>query len=210
MEESHVFFFCTLRHHVHEVPNLSISRYDLKQLFIGSEGTLGVITAVSVLCPPRPTSVNVAYLACPSFRSAIETLTLAKANLAEILSAFEFLDQESLDITLRHLPGARNPLPETPRAEEDECFYVVIETSGSDEKHDACKVESFLESLLDSGTILNGVVAQDSSQGSSIWRIREGITEALRHRGMESSQTTDGMQTLFRAWHEWITMLAFR
>lgn len=86
-------------------------RYDLKQLFIGSEGTLGLITAVSILCPPRPAAVDVAFLSVPSFAAATALLRAARAGLGEVLSAFEFLDAASLEVTLAHLPGARHPLP---------------------------------------------------------------------------------------------------
>ena len=177
--------------------------YDVKQLFIGSEGTLGVITGVALACPPAPVAVNVAYLATPSFEAAIETLRLAKQKLGEVLSAFEFLDRASLRVTLKHLPGARNPLSfagldtergggsssntasrkEGEEEEQSSPFYLVVETSGSDADHDAAKLERFLERAMDQGVVTNGVVAQDSAQAAGIWRIREGITEALRHRG---------------------------
>lgn len=152
--------------------------YDLKQLFIGSEGTLGIVTAVALLCPPRPAAVNVAYLACPSFEAATRTLVLAKRALGEVLSAFEFLDRASLDVTMQHLPGARDPLPGS-----SDPFFLVVETSGSDGSHDAAKLEAFLEAAMGEGLVADGVVAQDSAQAAAIWRVREGITEALRHRG---------------------------
>jgi D-2-hydroxyglutarate dehydrogenase len=152
--------------------------YDLKQLFIGSEGTLGIVTQVALLCPPKPQAVNVAYLACPSFAAATATLGVAKQKLGEILSAFEFLDRESLDITLKYLPGARNPLPESTAP-----FFLVVETSGSDAAHDASKMESFLDAAMSAGVVIDGVMAQDSIQAAGIWKLREGITEALRHRG---------------------------
>lgn len=152
--------------------------YDLKQLFIGSEGTLGIVTQVALLCPPRPQAVNVAYLACPSFAAATATLGIAKQQLGEILSAFEFLDRESLEITLKYLPGARDPLPGS-----NAPFFLVVETSGSDTVHDASKMEQFLDAAMTSGVIEDGAIAQDSAQAASMWKLREGITEALRHRG---------------------------
>jgi D-2-hydroxyglutarate dehydrogenase len=152
--------------------------YDLKQLFIGSEGTLGIITQVALLCPPKPQAVNVAYLACPSFAAATAALGVAKQKLGEILSAYEFLDRESLEITLKHLPGARDPLPGSSAP-----FFLVVETSGSDAVHDASKMESFLDAAMSAGFVVDGAIAQDSAQAASIWKIREGISEALRHRG---------------------------
>ncbi|XP_042555603.1 D-2-hydroxyglutarate dehydrogenase, mitochondrial isoform X3 [Dipodomys spectabilis] len=86
--------------------------YDLKQLFIGSEGTLGIITAVSILCPPRPKAVNVAFLGCPGFAEVLQTFTTCKGMLGEILSAFEFMDAECMQLVGQHLHLA-NPVQGT-------------------------------------------------------------------------------------------------
>ncbi|XP_010086273.1 PREDICTED: D-2-hydroxyglutarate dehydrogenase, mitochondrial-like, partial [Pterocles gutturalis] len=77
--------------------------YDLKQLFIGSEGTLGVITAVSILCPQKPKAVNLAFLGCQSFSKVLETFTACRAMLGEILSAYEFMDEKCMELVERHL-----------------------------------------------------------------------------------------------------------
>ncbi|KTG45569.1 hypothetical protein cypCar_00015720 [Cyprinus carpio] len=77
--------------------------YDLKQLFIGSEGTLGVITAVSILCPRKPKAVNVAFLGCSSFQQLLETFQCCRGMLGEILSAFEFLDASCMSLLEKHL-----------------------------------------------------------------------------------------------------------
>lgn len=79
--------------------------YDLKQMFIGAEGTLGVVTAVSIQCVPRPASVQLAFLACASFEHVQRVLQAAKASLGEILSACEFLDAESMAMATTYLPG---------------------------------------------------------------------------------------------------------
>lgn len=116
------------------VNNLSTLRkdntgYDLKQLFIGSEGTLGVITGISILCPPRPTAVNVAFLGLESYEQVQKTFVKAKKELSEILSAFECMDTISQDIVAEHTDLIR-PLS------EKYPFYVLIETSGSNKEHD--------------------------------------------------------------------------
>ncbi|XP_058086760.1 D-2-hydroxyglutarate dehydrogenase, mitochondrial isoform X3 [Magnolia sinica] len=152
--------------------------YDLKHLFMGSEGSLGIITKVSILTPPKLPSVNLALLACEDYFSCQELLQEAKRTLGEVLSAFEFLDNHSMDMVLGHLEGVRNPLPPSIYN-----FYVLIETTGSNESYDKEKLEAFLLRSMEGGLISNGVVAQDINQASSFWRIREGITEALAKAG---------------------------
>lgn len=154
--------------------------YDVKQLFIGSEGSLGVITAVSVLCPPRPKSVNVVFLAVSSFENCQQIMTAAKQQLGEILSAYEFLDNLSFQMVLDvHKDRVRNPLP----SQASTPFYVLFETHGSNQEHDKSKVDSFLEYLLDSGLIEDGVVSQDESQAKSLWFIRESVPESINKTG---------------------------
>ena len=87
--------------------------YDLKQLFLGSEGTLGVITRASVLCAPLPNSVNVAYLSLDSFDDIRQLFKMARAQLGEILSAFEFIDESCLD-TLEDNLSITAPIEKTP------------------------------------------------------------------------------------------------
>ncbi|XP_008048023.1 D-2-hydroxyglutarate dehydrogenase, mitochondrial [Carlito syrichta] len=145
--------------------------YDLKQLFIGSEGTLGVITAVSILCPPKPKAVNVAFLGCPGFAEVLQTFSTCKGMLGEILSAFEFMDAECMWLVRHHLHLTR-PVQESP-------FYVLIETSGSSAGHDAEKLGNFLEHVLDSGLVTDGTLATDERKIKVLWGLRERITEAL-------------------------------
>merc|ERR1719223_2272584 len=76
--------------------------YGLPQLFIGSEGTLGVITRLSILCPARPTSINVAFFGCKDFVSVQRTFALARQKLGEVLSAVEFADRKALDFSLKY------------------------------------------------------------------------------------------------------------
>lgn len=150
--------------------------YDLKQLFIGSEGTLGIITAISIVCPPRPTASNVAFFALDSYAAVQTTFTKAKSQLGEILSAFEMMDGTSQRL-VAEVTGRRRPLQgESP-------FYVLVETSGSNPEHDSAKLEAFLEDLMTTETVTDGVLAQDETQLKGLWAWREGIPECLGHWG---------------------------
>eukprot|EP00005_Dracoamoeba_jomungandri_P013049 CAMPEP_0174277288 /NCGR_PEP_ID=MMETSP0439-20130205/60851_1 /TAXON_ID=0 /ORGANISM="Stereomyxa ramosa, Strain Chinc5" /LENGTH=389 /DNA_ID=CAMNT_0015369597 /DNA_START=501 /DNA_END=1667 /DNA_ORIENTATION=+ len=151
--------------------------YDLKQLFIGSEGTLGIITGVSILAAVRPTAYSVALLALNNFDDIQSTFVLAKQQLGEILSAYEFFDRGCLDLTISQL-GYKDPLSDTPAP-----FYVVLETSGSNPVHDQQKLEQFFSSGMEEGLIIDGTISQDVSQFKKIWLLREEITSALARAG---------------------------
>jgi D-2-hydroxyglutarate dehydrogenase len=155
---------------------------NLKQLFIGSEGILGVITKVALLLAPKPSSVHAAFLGCTSYEKVVKALTLAKSSLGEILSAFEFIDSPSMEIILKRTPRTRKPLTSAHN------FYILIETSGSHFESDKAKMEHFLESAVESDLITDGVVAQDTSQSENFWRIREGGLLALRKEAVELHQ----------------------
>ncbi|KAE8267425.1 hypothetical protein A4X09_0g4925 [Tilletia walkeri] len=152
--------------------------FDLKQLFIGSEGTIGLITGVSIITPRKPNAVNVAVFAVPSFEAVQTTFTTVKQHCGEILSAFEFFDAQSFELVQGYATRAvRDPF------EDRHPFYVLIETSGSKKEHDDEKLEGLLEHLLESETITDGVLAQDTTQVSGLWALRESIPEAAGKMG---------------------------
>jgi len=149
--------------------------YDIKQHFIGSEGTLGIITKASVLCAALPSSVNLAYLSVNDFSDVRRLFSRARQDLGEILSAFEFIDKSCL-VCLSDNLKLSPPVAESP-------FAVVIETHGSNSTHDFEKLEAFLESVMSDGTVLDGCVAEDSQKATNLWQLRERMAESLMHDG---------------------------
>ncbi|KAJ2019359.1 D-lactate ferricytochrome c oxidoreductase [Coemansia sp. RSA 2337] len=150
--------------------------YDLKQMFIGSEGTLGVITGVSIATPQRPSAVNVAVLGVPSYECVQRAFKLARRRCGEVLSAYEFWDANCMGAVLKH-HELKSPLAaEFP-------FYVLIETSGSNKEHDDEKLGALLEELMEEGIAEDGALAQDDTQIMRMWSMREGIPESLGKTG---------------------------
>ena len=150
--------------------------YDLKHLFIGGEGTIGIITAISILCPQRPPALNVAYFGLESFEKVQEAFKEAKGQLSEILSAFEMMDGESQQLW-KNAKNSKLPL------EGEHPFYCLIETSGSNTEHDSEKLQSFLEHVMESEIVSDGVVSENQTQANSLWECREGVPEASQHWG---------------------------
>ncbi|CAG9461920.1 unnamed protein product [Pedinophyceae sp. YPF-701] len=158
--------------------------FALKNLLIGSEGTLAVVTRVALLCPPAPASHQVALLACPTFDAALGVLRLARRHLGEILASFEFFDAACADVTARH--GVQNPLAAGDR--DPWPVYLVVETHGAREEHDREKLEDFLGAAMEDregggGLVGDGVMAEGSEQADAIWALRERITESMAREG---------------------------
>ena len=155
--------------------------FDLKQLFIGSEGTLGVVTRVAILTAPKPAAVNVAVLAVSSFDGVRQLLKLTRTALGEVLSAAEFVDGHALGIALDQL---RLPPPlAAPEGCAHHPFYFFVETSGSNGAHDTGKLNLFLEEAMGSGLVSDGVVASDMTQAKRLFRYREDTAVAIAQRG---------------------------
>jgi len=150
--------------------------YDLKQLFIGGEGTIGIITGISILCPQRSPAVNVAYFGLESYNKVQQAFIEAKKQLSEILSAFELMDGKTQKY-LAQVKGRKLPI------EGEHPFYCLLETSGSNTDHDSEKLQTYLEHVMGEGIVEDGVVGQDATQNADLWSCREGITEILGHWG---------------------------
>ncbi|KAL3423044.1 actin interacting protein 2 [Phlyctema vagabunda] len=150
--------------------------YDMKQLFIGAEGTIGIITAISIICPQRPKATNVAFFGLESYEKVQEAFKEAKGQLSEILSAFELMDSPSQDL-VADVTKNKRPL------EDKHPFYCLIETGGSNAEHDNEKLERFLEHVMEQEIVSDGVVAQDETQVKALWAWREGVAECSAHFG---------------------------
>ncbi|KAF5870906.1 putative d-lactate dehydrogenase 2 protein [Botrytis fragariae] len=150
--------------------------YDLKQLFIGGEGTIGIITGISIICPQRSNAINVAFFGLESFEKVQEAFKEAKGQLSEILSAFELMDSHSQDLVQRVTKNKRPLEGEYP-------FYCLIETSGSNSEHDQEKLNNFLEHVMEKEIVSDGTLAENATQIKDLWSWREGIPECLGHWG---------------------------
>ena len=150
--------------------------FDLKQLFIGAEGSLGIVTRVALLASQLPRAINVVLLGVASFDKCRALLRLARSSLGEIISAIEFVDKKAMGLSLDILNLAK-PL------NEEHNFYLFIETSGSHHQHDASKLELFLDDALKKDLITDGIVASDMEQAKKIFRLREEVPLALAQRG---------------------------
>ncbi|KAL3281914.1 hypothetical protein HHI36_005118 [Cryptolaemus montrouzieri] len=147
----------------------------LKHLYIGTEGSLGVVTKVCIKCPPKPKAVNLAFLGLNSFENILKVFKKSRHELGEILSSCEAIDADSLAVTTEHLK-LKSPLDKFP-------FYMLIETHGSDNTHDEEKLNRFLGKVMEDGSVLDGIATNEPSKMKDIWDLRERITEGYLHDG---------------------------
>jgi FAD/FMN-containing dehydrogenase len=150
--------------------------YDLKQLFLGSEGTLGIVTAATLKLFPRPSSIETMFLAVSSASDAIRLFAAARRHLADLLSAFELISDRSVELA-RTMPDISNPLG------TGAPYYVLLEASSSGPLDLETLVGGFLEFAMEEEMVLDGVRASSVTQAQKIWAIREGVVEAQVKHG---------------------------
>ncbi len=152
--------------------------YDLRDLFVGSEGTLGIITGAVLKLYPKPRSRQTAFVAVASPAEALALLNAARGQLDANLTAFELISDVCVDLVLRHNPDCRRPLA-TPAP-----WYVLMETSdGRPAEASRESIEAVLESVLEQGLVLDAALAANLSQANDFWQIRERISEAQAAEG---------------------------
>ena len=153
--------------------------YDLRNLMIGSEGTLGIITAATMKLFPQPAAQLTAWAAVPSMQAAVDLLGLVHQRLGPGLTGFEVMGQFALGLVDKHYPQLRVPLwKETP-------WCVLLENSDSEsEGHARGQFEALLEAALEAGYASDAVVAENLSQAKGLWHIRESITLAQAEEGL--------------------------
>jgi FAD/FMN-containing dehydrogenase len=153
--------------------------YDLRDLFIGSEGTLGIITAATMKLYPQPAATLTAWAAVPSMEAAVTLLGLAQKHLGAGLTGFEVMGQFALSLVAKHMTQLRVPF------HEESAYCVLLENSDQEsEPHAREQFERLLEAALEDGCATDAVVAENIAQAHSLWHVRESIPLAQPLEGL--------------------------
>jgi D-lactate dehydrogenase (cytochrome) len=151
--------------------------YDLRDLFIGAEGTLGIITAAVLRLLPRPRSVETAFVGLNSPEAALELLGIATERTGGAVTSFELMKRNGLETVCNHMPGCRDPLAEA------HPWYVIIELSSQARTGLREQMEGILADGLERRLVTDAAIATSGEQTRAFWRVREVFGEAQRHHG---------------------------
>jgi FAD/FMN-containing dehydrogenase len=159
--------------------------YDLKQLFIGGEGTLGIVTTAVLKLFPLPTASATAMVSMDSVDQAVDLLRFMQSQVGNRIEAFEIMSRQQVEIVLTHGHGLQAPMPMSSP------WFVLLEIADSTVDWDpVAQMESILESALESNLITDAVVATDQGKALKIWDLRHNISEANKKAGFTVSNDT--------------------
>ncbi len=157
--------------------------YDLRNLMIGSEGTLGIITAATMKLYPQPAASLTAWAALPSLQAAVDLLGMAQKHLASSLTGFEVMGQFALSLVVKHFAQQRVPL--WPGASHAAPFSVVMEVSDAEsEAHARERFEALMAQAFEAGVVTDAVIAENLAQAHALWHVRESIPLAQAQEGL--------------------------